>query len=320
MAKATGKKRQTNSRKKPVNNSSRNNARRPAAKKVVSEQLRHTDKAYRRAKVQRNVKSRKRRGNRGGNYIMYYILAGIVIITVLIILSNTVLFNVSSINVEGNARYAPEQIIAVSGLNIGENLLYTDTQAAEKRILDSLSCLDGVTVKKQFPTKLEITVEESQKWYQVSQYGKTAAISRQGRIVELSYDAKLPTVVGYDPVSMTEGDWLSSGESGKTQIPALIFEAAEKCGLEGILTIDISDRFDIIITCTDNVTLEIGGISDIESKLTTAISAIKLEHPGIILDLRQQDKVYVRDKVEQQTLPELDNTREASAEAPLPQE
>lgn len=46
---------------------------------------------------------------------MYYILAAIIIIIVLAVLSNTVLFNCTSIEVEGNSRYTAEQIIAPVG-------------------------------------------------------------------------------------------------------------------------------------------------------------------------------------------------------------
>ena len=57
---------------------------------------------------------------------MYYILAAIIIIIVLAVLSNTVLFNCTSIEVEGNSRYTAEQIIAPSGLETGQNLLHID--------------------------------------------------------------------------------------------------------------------------------------------------------------------------------------------------
>lgn len=278
-------------------------------------QRRKTNKAYNQAVVHRNVKGRKR-GSRGRNFIMYYILAGIVIITVLIILSNTVLFNCSSITVEGNSRYTAEQIISQSGLESGQNLLHTDTKLAQDRIFNSFSYIDSVEVQKCFPTRINIVVKEAEKWFQVRSGGQTAAVSRQGRIVELGSDSSLPTITGYEPEQLAAGAMLTSADNGKSQIPALILEAADKCGISGITCIDLTDRFDISIDCGDNITLEIGGVSDIESKFTAAVQAVKEEHSGVILDLRQSDKLFVRDKVEeQQVLPELGNTSEATAEA-----
>ena len=111
----------------------RSAARRPAPQPDRA-QRRRTDRAINQATVHRSVKGR-RRGSRGGNYIMYYILAAIVIIIVLAVLSNTVLFNCTSIEVEGNSRYTAEQIIAPSGLETGQNLLHIDSGDAEKRSL-----------------------------------------------------------------------------------------------------------------------------------------------------------------------------------------
>lgn len=277
-------------------------------------QRRKTNQAYNQAVVHRNVKGRKH-GSRGRNFIMYYILGAVVIITVLIILSNTVLFNCSSITVEGNSRYTAEQIISQSGLEKGENLLHIDAEAAKKRIFTSFSYLDKVEVQKCFPTRINIVVQEAEKWFQVTSGGNTAAVSRLGRIVELGSDSGLPTVKGYEPAELVPGAMLSSTDSGKNQIPMQILEAAEKCGIKDIVVIDITDRFDISIDCGDDITLEIGGISDIESKFTAAVQAMKSEHSGVILDLRQPDKLFARDKVEeQQILPTLGGTQESTAE------
>lgn len=124
----------------------RSAARRPAPQPDRA-QRRRTDRAINQATVHRSVKGR-RRGSRGGNYIMYYILAAIIIIIVLAVLSNTVLFNCTSIEVEGNSRYTAEQIIAPSGLETGQNLLHIDSGDAEKRISAALTYIDMVDVSK----------------------------------------------------------------------------------------------------------------------------------------------------------------------------
>ena len=141
-------------------------------------------------------------------------------------------------------------------------------------------------------------------------------MSRLGRIVELGSDSGLPVVVGFDPAELTPGAALSSEDAGKTPIPAQILEAAEECGISGIISIDMTDRFDITIECADDITLEIGGISDISSKFTAAVQAIKQEHPGVVLDLRQPDKIFAHDDVkEQQELPEIGGSSEPTGEA-----
>lgn len=278
------------------------------------EQRRRADRAYRQATVHRDVRSR-RRGRRGGNYVMYYILGAAVIITVLIILANTVLFNCTSIEVEGNSRYTAEQIVTQSGLEKGQNLLHMDTDSAGMRISAAFPYIDEVEVQKSFPTKIMIVVKEAEKWYQVSSSGVNAAISRMGRIVELGSTPGLPVVEGYDPEELAPGKTLASNEQGKTPIPAQILESAEKFGIADITLIDMTDRFDISIDCGSNITLLIGGVADIDVKFAEAAEAIRREHDNVTIDLRADEKMFVRDKNEQeQVLPDLGPTKEGTSE------
>lgn len=277
-------------------------------------QQRRTDRAINQATVHRSVKGRKR-GSRGGNYIMYYIFAAIIIVIVLAVLSNTVLFNCNSIEVEGNSRYTVEQILAPSGLEVGQNLLHINTAQAEKRISAALNYIDMVEVSKVFPTKIKITVKEAEKWFLVSQDGVTAAVSRMGRIVELGSESGLPTVVGYEAEELIPGAALTSTESGKTSLPLQLLEKAESCGITGITLIDLTDRFDISIECGDNITLEIGGIADIDSKLAVGAEVLKYENANVTINLKNPNKPSARDKVASSVLPALGESAESTAEA-----
>lgn len=277
-------------------------------------QRRRTDRAINQATVHRSVKGR-RRGSRGGNYIMYYILAAIIIVVVLVVLSNTVLFNCSSIEVEGNSRYTAEQIIAPTGLETGQNLLHINSGDAEKRILAALNYIDMAKVSKVFPTKIKITVKEAEKWFLVSQDGVTAAVSRMGRIVELGTESGLPTVVGYEAVELVPGATLASNENGKTALPSELLEKAEHYGITGITRIDLTDRFDIMIDCGDNITLQLGGIADIDSKLAVGAEVLEYEDSNVTINLKNPNRPSARDKIVSTALPELGSTAQATAEA-----
>lgn len=245
---------------------------------------------------------------------MYYILAAIIIIIVLIVLSNTVLFNCASIEVEGNSRYTAEQIIAPSGLETGQNLLHIDSEDAEKRISAALTYIDMVEVGKIFPTKIKITVKEAEKWFLVSQDGVTAAVSRMGRIVELGSQSGLPTVVGFDAAELIPGATLTSNESGKTPLPLQILEKAEHYGISGITRIDMTDRFDIAIDCGNNITMQIGGIADIDSKLAVGAEVLRYEQANVTINLKNPNKPSAKDKIVSAALPSLGGETAESAE------
>lgn len=219
---------------------------------------------------------RKRHKYHGGNYILYYILAGMVIITVLAILANTVLFKCKKIVVSGNARYTAEQIAEVSGIDLGNNLLHINTRRAEGNIVAALPFIDGARVKKSFPTGINIEVTEGEKWYCVREGSDTVAISHGGKIVERCEPDGLTVITGYEPESIDVGGWLGSVTEGKSDIPVIIMKAVERTSLENVDEVDLEDRFSIKMSIEGGrVILELGTVSDMESKLMVANELIR---------------------------------------------
>lgn len=230
------------------------------------------------AAPQRKAGAAKRHKYRGGNYILYYMLAGVVIITVLAILANTVLFRCKQIVVSGNARYSAEEIAAVSGIALNNNLLHINTHSAEESIVAGLSYIDSATVKKSFPTGISISVVEAEKWFCVEDGGVTAAVSRGGKIVEHCPADGIPVFKGYEPESMEVGARLSSVTEGKNDIPSVILRAIETAKLADVDEVDITDRFSMKMSIDGGrVILELATVADMESKLLVANTLITTE-------------------------------------------
>lgn len=214
---------------------------------------------------------RKRHKYHGGNYILYYMLAGVVVITVLVILANTVLFKCRQITVSGNVRYTTEDIAERSGIIVGKNLLHINARQAEDSIVSSLAYIDDAQVKKSFPTGINITVTEAEKWFCIRQGNTTAAVSHRGKIIEHCAPDGLTVITGYEPESVDIGKWLKSKTDGKTDIPETILGAIERTSLENVDEVDLSDRFSIKMSIEGGrVILELGTVSDMESKLSVA--------------------------------------------------
>ena len=282
-----------------------------------------THRAVNRAMNARAAAPRRRR-NRGGNYILYYLLAAIIIAVVFIVLANTVLFRCSSIEVSGTERYTDEEIIARSGLSVGDNLLHVDTDKAEDAIVAALDYIDMAQVSKVYPTRIEISVTEAEKWFAVEQDGVIANVSRGGKIIEQGSADGLTVVRGYGAESLEVGSMLSSSEDGKSGLPEAIMNAAEKAGLDCIDEIDLTNRFDITIECDGRITLEIGTTADIESKLYVAQALISTElspTEEVTILLTDPEKAAVRSKnTQDEILPSLsDETSEALSPTEEPQ-
>lgn len=268
--------------------------KRPMPTKPVSGEQR---KAYNKA-VKNRAANKKKRGNRGGNYILYYIFAAIVVVVVFIILANTVLFNCSSIVVEGTERYTTEEIIERSGLKLGDSLLSLDEVSAEQRIVEAFAYVDKVDVAKSFPTKIVITVTEAERWFAAKHGSRYYIVSRMGKIIDEGEAGSLPVVMGFAAEQPAIGAQLTSAVEGKNDLPSQILAAAESAGLEGITVIDVTDRFELRVTVDDRITLELGLATELENKLQIAKELIATEitaTESVTVNLTNTEKVYVRD-------------------------
>lgn len=262
-------------------------------KEIAGEQRR----AYNKVVKNRTTKSKKR-GSRGGNYVLYYAFAAIVVIVVFIILANTVLFNCSAIEVQGIQKYTAEEITEASKINIGDSLLSIDASAAERRIVEAFSFVDACEVKKSYPTKIIINVKEAERWYAVEHGGATYTISRLGKIIEQAPAGSLPVVIGFEASEPEVGGSLSSVVDGKNDLPAELLSAAETAGLTNITSIDITDRFEITMLVQDRITLQLGIATELENKMYIAKELIDNEitaTESVTVNLTNTEKVYVRD-------------------------
>ena len=306
----------SNVQNKPNNPNNPNNQNRP-----LSPNARREAAKLMRKKTKQPAKRKK---FRGGNYTLYYVLGGIVAVIALIILSNTVFFRCTSINVSGNEKYTSDEIISVSGVHTGDNLVKLDASATRDNILNSLAYVDEVKVKKSFPTRINITVTEAEKQYCVVANGTTVAISRRGKILEVCQANGLPIIRGYDPESLDVGTWLKSSTDGKSDIPEEIFAAADKAGVDDITEIDMTDKFNVKVSVENRVILSLGSVDEVESKMLVAAEIIyhqlgKEEY--VTLQLSNPEKVPVQENSRPNTSkPSSSSSTATSSTAPATSE
>lgn len=253
--------------KKPVRRSA------APAKPVDKRTRRAADKAVRNKQA-----AVKKTRYHGGNYILYYIFAGIIVVLVLVVLANTVLFRCKEITVSGNVRYTSDNIIAESGLTQGLNLLHVSRKGSAEKIVSALAYVDSAEVKCSFPSTIEISVVEAEKRFAVRESAVTAAVSYKGKIVEQGYFPDLPLVIGMEPESIETGSWLKSKVDGKNDIPGAILDAAESAMMDNISKIDVTDRFSLEMELDNGrIIIKLGTASDMENKVKIAKDFVDTE-------------------------------------------
>lgn len=223
--------------------------------------------------------ARKKRRKR--NLTLHYILVLILVIAVGTVLSLTVLFNITAVEVSGDVPYEAQMIIDCSNIRNGDNLLRTKTKKAEDKILQQLVYIDTVHIKKILPSKILIQVTRSEPFANLEYDGKFLLISKKGKILESRREPEegLFMIKGYEPVSVSVGSVLTSEDKAKDKLLDTIYTELENIKIDKNMEIDITDRYNIKLLYDGRINIELGSQNDIEYKIRYAKTVIDTKIP-----------------------------------------
>ncbi len=189
---------------------------------------------------------------------------------------------VGTITVTGTERYDHADIIAVSGIAVGDKLLSPSINEAEIRdaVVKYFPYVKSVDVRKTLPNTVTIELIEEQAVFVSEIHGQYALISAELRVLEIT-----ETEPTGDYIKLRLPDVKSALAGQLIEFRDDMFEVASKAVSaiagptmrEGTTVLDISDRFDISISYGGRYKLLIGDINDIDLKLTIAFEMMKDE-------------------------------------------
>jgi len=103
--------------------------------------------------------NRKRRRNRGRFSFLFQLLCVLALLVALTV-GVTVFFRVEGVQVSGNSRYTEEEIVAVTGIQIGDNLYGMNKYRIYEEVLEKLPYVKGINIRRQLPSTILVTVTE----------------------------------------------------------------------------------------------------------------------------------------------------------------
>lgn len=175
-------------------------------------------------------KDRNRHRRRRGRFGFLYKLLSFLIIFAALVVGCVVFFRVNEITVQGNSRYTAQEIIAASGVKVGDNLFLINNPQTVRAITRALPYVEKVSPVKTLPDTLEIHITESRAcaWFE-SEEGFWL-INPGGKAVELTQDpektAGLPQILGLTGVNAVLG----------APITVQLEDQVRLEGLKGLLT------------------------------------------------------------------------------------
>lgn len=222
----------------------------------------------------KQVRNKSRRNKNGSNVLIYAFLT-ITLISIMVVLSLTVFFKTSEITVVGaGERYSKEDIISAAGLNIGDNLLLTDSDDVEITIEEKLPYIINAELSKKFPSTFKLTVKETEP-DRIYNIGKDKyALCKGEKVLEI-IDEYIDSYTYYDiPVKEVKQGRNIVIDTETSEIYNELAKAIDESKLDKITAVSFKSKVDIKLIYDNRLLLDIGTTENIKDKLATAIEVI----------------------------------------------
>lgn len=273
--------------------------------------------------ARRSSRSRTRRRNRGRFGPLFKLLC-VIAVAVALTVGATVFFRVETIAVSGNQRYTQEDIIAASGIELGDNLYALNKVRIGRSIRTLLPYIGELSINRVLPSTIVIHVTE---WEAVARLavpetdraaavqeelagGREGAepavlaqepwlISVKGKLLEpATADSGAIPVTGLTPIAPEAGSMLAVPESEETRLSALLalLEALERAELFSQVTSVQLESTQLTVRYLDrfNVCMALNADFDYDLRLMQAVRTEMeaRENPDIrgSIDLTQKGK------------------------------
>ena len=236
--------------------------------------------------VKTNVKRQqnsKRQHRRTRAHTAYFALVLLLVCGIGLALSMTLFFNVTDIVVVNETDTPDADVVALSGIAYQDNLMRLDQTIAARNITAGIAYAVRVTVRKVFPSTVEITVEKAVPIANISQSYGYLLVSASNRVLEeLKGEPRegLIIITGYNPAQGTIGMVLRSEDEKLDNVLKTLTSAVAECSNEQIKSIDMTDQSDILVRFGENIEFHMGSSSDAVYKLRLAEKTIEQLNPA----------------------------------------
>lgn len=231
----------------------------------------------------RRKQSTKRSRRRTRRHTAYIALVAVLVIGIAVALSMTLFFNVTDIVVRNETDTPDADIVALSGIQYQDNLVRLDPVLAAEKIRASIPYAEKVTVRRQFPSTVEIEVEKAIPIANISQSYGYLLVSGSNRVLEELKEAPregLIIITGYNPAQGTIGMELQSEDEKLDNVLKTLTAAVAECNDERIVSIDMKEQSDILVQFGENIVFHMGSSSDAVYKLRLAAKTIEQLNPS----------------------------------------
>lgn len=241
------------------------------------------------AAVRRAQTAHRKRRNSG----FFRFLIFLCILTVAVVVAQETLFRLETVYVIGNEQKSPQQIVTVSGLVRGRNMLGIEEEEVAKAFAkDHTLIFKGM--QKEYPGTIYLYIEERKIAASMQYLGMLYTLDSQGLVMEEKNSAVppqgLPVVTGFKANSVTVGQTIAVRNVEQLQAyQSIMYEMAQQLCSDEFSEINLSDPENLYLVTIEGVTVRAGDASNMRAKIgavRTAMSYLRqLGKEGGTLDV-----------------------------------
>ena len=214
----------------------------------------------------------KRRFVRINNAVMLYLPIAILLVVLLTVLGTSVFLKIIVIDVTGSTKYSDSDIISVSGIALGDNILRINTEAAASGIKSAMPYIENVEIAYSLPDKVHIKIKESTFFAAINGYSGVALINSVGKVIDYVDIAPHSSIgiIGFSPSEVNVGSQLKANSDDETKLRHLleVLAAVEaSTSYMDVNFIDVTNIGRISIGYQNRYTVIIGSSSEASGKL-----------------------------------------------------
>ena len=197
----------------------------------------------------------------------------VLLVAVGAVLSLTVLFPIKQITAKGSEKYTSEQIVALSGINIGDNLFMSKVKT--ETIREKLPYIESVKIKRTLPDSIAITVKDAAPYACYYSDGAYHTVCRSGYVLE-SGSEKPDSLfeIRADGVKCVLGKAVVFSEEGTEDLILEIGRLAEEYGLS-LNCIDVTDEIALTVKAENRFVVNLGTSNYLDKKFAHLSGMIK---------------------------------------------
>ena len=230
---------------------------------------------------------RYRKRKKAASQVMMMAVVVLAVLATLMVLACSQVFKVRGILIVGNRNVSKEDIIALSGVREGDNLLSL-SDAELKKNLERNWYIEYIGHEFDYRGTLTLHINERMGMGVVNVFGLYYVVDASGMVLECAGSAYPDTVAGpkltglvwEDNSRVTVGNKLPVRDSGQLEAVQRVLKALDSTNLLGRASnLDVKNLDNMKILTTDGASVVLGDDRNLETKLLIAREVLAVREP-----------------------------------------